>query len=83
MRKLTDEQVFDQYQQRFNEPFYIPLQFGHGAVTGDMLMRCARMRSTKASLLTGRATAHLYRMALLADTTPLPATGHQVTPATM
>lgn len=47
MRKLTDEQVIEQYQQRFGEPLYIPCQFGQGAVSYEMLMRCARIALTE------------------------------------
>ncbi len=40
---MTDDQVYEQYRQRFAEPLYIPCQFGYGAVDGEMLMRCARI----------------------------------------
>lgn len=39
---MTDEQVVQAYEQRFGV-LYFPLEFGHGAVDLEMLIRCARI----------------------------------------
>ena len=41
-RTMTDEEVVQAYERKFGE-LYFPLEFGHGAVDLEMLIRCARI----------------------------------------
>ena len=41
--RMTDEEVVQAYERTFTKLLFIPLDYGHGAVDYEMLIRCARI----------------------------------------